>query len=311
VGGQFLFDFFCFVYKITFSYLTLLKAGVIEMKRIFLIALVSIFSIFSTLIVSASVPDEDHRALNDAAYLISVMQPMEYTIPSGANLTKIAKTFGTTAEEIMAMNVGNPAIKSKDLIMAGYKIYVPVYPMAKIQEMENRISQELGFHYEYENNLMIDLENAMSELKMSELSKAEDKIEPVAAQNQAAMLPVIDEDEHKRRVIIGIAFVSILGIIFFGLCVSFVSSKRKQSNSVSDNAVSNTALMAAVENASVGDVLVMLNSPCLGNVRNPKTFKKLHEYVQELISERKWIDATKEETLAQPLKYLPGYRKSK
>jgi len=47
-----------------------------------------------------------------------------YKVQNGQNLTWIANNFGTTVDAIMSVNVG--IISNKNVIRAGYYIYVPV-----------------------------------------------------------------------------------------------------------------------------------------------------------------------------------------
>jgi len=68
-----------------------------------------------------------------------------YKIESGDNLTKIAKQFGTTVDAIMAANVGNPAIKSRNLIIAGKNINIPTIPASpEVEKPKIKISPETG-----------------------------------------------------------------------------------------------------------------------------------------------------------------------
>src|SRR3989344_6752250 len=60
------------------------------------------------------------------------MRPFEYKIRRGDNLTKLAKTFGTTVDELRAMNKENPSVKSKDLILTGGKLRVPLYSVESV-----------------------------------------------------------------------------------------------------------------------------------------------------------------------------------
>lgn len=62
-------------------------------------------------------------------------QPFEYRIRRGDNLTNLAKTFGTTVDELQGMNEGNPDVKNRDLILAGGKLYVPLYSLESIEKL--------------------------------------------------------------------------------------------------------------------------------------------------------------------------------
>jgi len=54
-----------------------------------------------------------------------IIPPYNATTGAGT-LSSLAQQYGTTVEAIMAANVGNPAIKSRDMIMAGQTIKIPV-----------------------------------------------------------------------------------------------------------------------------------------------------------------------------------------
>ena len=64
---------------------------------------------------------------------------IEYKIRTGDNLTKIARTFDVSINEILTFNEGNPNIKSRDLILKRGKIFIPLF---KVEALEK--SYKLG-----------------------------------------------------------------------------------------------------------------------------------------------------------------------
>lgn len=63
-------------------------------------------------------PNEVQRAVN--SYLNNTAQPKYYTVQAGDNLTKIAKQFNTTVDELVRLN----SIPNKDLIYIGQRLRV-------------------------------------------------------------------------------------------------------------------------------------------------------------------------------------------
>jgi len=62
-----------------------------------------------------------------------VIKPFEYQIRRGDNLTKLAKTFGTTVKVLLDYNLG---IKNKNLILVGGKLRVPLYSRESMGQLE-------------------------------------------------------------------------------------------------------------------------------------------------------------------------------
>lgn len=61
-------------------------------------------------------------------------KPGAYKLKWGDTLSALAARFGTTVDAIMAANVGNPAIKTRDLIYAGMTINIPGAPAVELEE---------------------------------------------------------------------------------------------------------------------------------------------------------------------------------
>src|SRR3989344_106876 len=75
-----------------------------------------------------------------------VIRPFEYQIRRGDNLTKLARTFGTTVDELLDYN---PGVKNKNLILAGGKLRVPLYSTESVENLVGVVSRnEGGMGYE-------------------------------------------------------------------------------------------------------------------------------------------------------------------
>ncbi len=72
----------------------------------------------------------------------SAIKPFEYQIRRGDNLTKLAKTFDTTVDELQIWNRENPDVKSKDLILAGGKLRVPLYSAESVEQLDSFYKNE-------------------------------------------------------------------------------------------------------------------------------------------------------------------------
>jgi len=81
------------------------------------------------------------------------MRPFEYKIRRGDNLTKLAKTFGTTVDALKTINEGNSDVKNKNLILAGGKLRVPLYSAESVKKMVRFHNNEMrsGTEYAYKN----------------------------------------------------------------------------------------------------------------------------------------------------------------
>lgn len=194
---------------------------------------------------------------------VSAVKPLEYTIPYGSNLTKISVTFRTTPEAIMKLNAGNPAIKNRDIILAGYRIYIPVYPEAEV-------TAEVAA-------LIATVDTLKKTIETTRTSKV-----------------------RLLRILV------LLSVIFAALAVLMarkIYQLEKQRQLRNSNPMS---VMSVIESYAVQDVLKMLNTPAIGEGRNPKMLKKLSEYLEEI---RKTMSPENyEEMLMNPLKNMPGYR---
>ena len=70
---------------------------------------------------------------------VTVIKPFEYQIRRGDNLTKLAKTFGITIDQLLAYN---PNIKDKNLIFRGSKLVVPLYSAKSMDALASLYGKE-------------------------------------------------------------------------------------------------------------------------------------------------------------------------
>ena len=228
----------------------------------------------------------------------SKMRLMEYVIPEGLNLTLIAKRLNTTQEIIMELNRDNPAIKSRDLILAGYKIYVPAYPEAEVQKAEVELIEHVADMYYYADK---EIRAADDEMKTALQESALAKKKLVETKKQLEF--VKDELNYFSVVVMGLTFLT------FVLLVLLLSRKEKKKEKVCapQSPLTQEKLMDVLENAPIRAILNILNTPAVGGGRIPKNLKKLPEYIEEL---RKTTSNEEVELiLNRSLKDLPGYNR--
>ena len=119
------------------------------MKKTILAALFVFVLIFGTNVYGGQVILPDQNAKLSETVNIEpiaeplVIKPFEYQIRRGDNLTKLARTFGTNVDELRVFNEGNPSVKSKDLILAGGKLRVPLYSAELVWKLADFYREEV------------------------------------------------------------------------------------------------------------------------------------------------------------------------
>lgn len=117
------------------------------MKNLILSVFAAVLAVLPVSIINAQIvvdnsPDQKvvgiEAALGEESGKMPVppFEPIVWKIRKGENLTRIAERYNLSIQSILEPNEGGDCIKTKDMILAGCEIIIPVYPLEQIEKYD-------------------------------------------------------------------------------------------------------------------------------------------------------------------------------